>query len=289
MSAWRNEWNDPAGRVGGGGLLGTGPLPLWTKRLLIANGVVFIVLFLLNSMANGLGYQISAWLGINSSMWWTGAPYAPVWQVLTYGFMHDLSGFGHILFNSLTLFFFGAMLERALGANRFLVIYFGALLLGGALHALLILTGAFGGVVVGASGAIMGVVVAAAMLFPNAQVLFFFIPLPLYVMAGVMVLMDLLMFTGTGSGVAHDVHLAGALFGFLYIKRGWHQRRNPELADLPGRILAQHQEKRAGKQESRRQADEERLDQLLARINRDGMSSLTQAEKDFLKQMSKRP
>jgi len=291
MSAWRKEWDEPEGRVGdGGGMLSMPPLPVWTKRLLLFNLVVFIVLFLTRNAGTGLGLgnTVTSWLSINTTMWWTEPPFVPIWQVLTYGFLHDLGGFGHILFNSLALFFFGAMLERSLGANRFLVVYFGALLLGGVVHVLLSAFGFYTGYVVGASGAIMGVIVAAAALFPNAQVLFIFIPMPLYLMAGGLVVMDLLMFTSAGSGTAHDVHLAGALFGFLYIKRGWHHRRTPEIAELPGRLKAQAQAKREQRALGKRQADEERLDALLERINREGMSSLTDAEKAFLKQMSKR-
>lgn len=285
MSAWRKEWEDPVGRVGGGGVLGMGVTPSWTKRLLLANGIVFVLLFILGQN----GQQLSAWLGINAGMWWTHAPYVPVWQLLTYGFVHDLLGFGHILFNMLTLYFFGSMVERALGSQRFLVLYFGALLLGGLIHIVLMATGLFGGVVVGASGAIMGVVVAAAMMFPNAQVLFFFIPLPLYIVAGGMVLMDLLMFGRFGSSVAHDVHLAGALFGALYIRMGWYRHEPPAILEMPGKLAAQREQKKVQKSADRQRADEERLDQLLARINREGMSSLSAAEKDFLKQMSKRP
>ena len=273
------------GRVGGGGILGMGVTPMWTKRLLLINGILFVLLFILGQN----GHQAAGWLGLNAGMWWTHAPYAPVWQLLTYGFIHDLGGFGHIVFNMLTLYFFGSMVERALGSQRFLLIYFGALLLGGLIHVLLMATGLFGGVVVGASGAIMGVVVAAAMMFPNAQVLFFFIPLPLYIVAGGMVLMDLLMFGRFGGTVAHDVHLAGALFGALYIRMGWKRRGAPALLGVSGKLAAQREQKKNQKSAERQQADEERLDQLLARINREGMSSLSAAEKDFLKQMSKRP
>ncbi len=99
------------GRVGGGGILGMGVTPMWTKRLLLINGILFVLLFILGQN----GHQAAGWLGLNAGMWWTHAPYAPVWQLLTYGFIHDLGGFGHIVFNMLTLYFFGSMVERALG------------------------------------------------------------------------------------------------------------------------------------------------------------------------------
>lgn len=252
----------------------------WTKRLLIINAVVFLVLRIMGSA----GYQIESVLAVNSSMWWTSPPYFPIWQVVTYGFLHDLSGFSHILFNSLTLFFFGSMLERALGSQKMLTVYFGAMLFGGVLHAVLGLIPGMGGIMVGASGAIMGVLVASAMLFPHAQILLLFIPVPLYVGATILVVIDLLGFSGVG-GVAHDVHLAGALFGFLYIKLGWHLRADPALFNLRSNIA----DKRAHRAAAGQAKDEARLDELLARINREGMSSLSSSEKEFLKRMSKRP
>jgi membrane associated rhomboid family serine protease len=253
----------------------------WTKRLLIANGVIFLVLF----MMGGAGQRVAAVLAVNSHMWWTSPPYFPVWQILTYGFVHDLTGFSHILFNSLTLFFFGSMLERALGSRKMLTVYFGSLLFGGVLHAVLGVLPGMGGIMLGASGAIMGVLVAAAMLFPRVPILLLFIPVPLYVGAILLVVIDLLGFTRAGGGVAHDVHLAGALFGFLYIKLGWYQRADPAIFDLRETLAARKATKTAQTQAQ----DEARLDELLARINRDGMSSLSSAEKEFLKRMSKRP
>ena len=282
MSAWHNEWNDDAGRVGRGGFSGFGGLMMpWTKRLLIINAVIFLVLFMLGNT----GVRIESVLAVNSAMWWTAPPYFPIWQVFTYGFLHDLSGFSHILFNSLTLFFFGSMLERALGARKMLTVYFGALLIGGVLHAVLGAIPGMGGVMLGASGAIMGVLVASAMLFPRVPILLLFIPVPLYVGAIILVVIDLLGFSRAGGGVAHDVHLAGALFGFLYIKLGWHLRADPAIFDLRGALA----ERKATRAKVSRASDEARLDALLGRINRDGMSSLSSSEKEFLKRMSKRP
>ncbi len=131
----------------------------------------------------------------------------------------------------------------------------------------------------------MGVIIASAMLFPRAQVLLLFIPVPLYVGAAIMVVLDLLGFAKVGGATAHDVHLMGALFGFLYIKLGWHHK-----ADLPifnaGAALAAHREKSSAASQA---ADAGRLDELLARISKEGMSSLSKSEKEFLKRMSKRP
>ena len=286
MSAWRPEWDEAAERGRGGGMsIGPVSVPVWTKRLLLVNLGVFVVLFLLGST----GARVASALAVNPSWWWTDPPFLPLWQLVTYGVVHDLSGFGHILFNSLMLFFFGSMLERAVGGRRFLWLYFGSMVLGGLLHALLSPIGVdsvtgvgpFTGPMVGASGAIMACVVACAMLFPRAPVLLIFIPVPLWVMATAMVVMDLLGFARVGDQVAYHVHLAGALSGFLFIRKRWHLRALPN----PVEVLA---EKRQEAEVRSRQKDDERMDELLARISKEGMSSLSKSEKEFLKRMSKR-
>ena len=260
--------------------MSVGPIsvPTWTKRLLLVNIAVFVVLFILGKT----GYTISGALAVNPGWWWTEPPFLPLWQVVTYGFLHDLSGFGHILFNSLTLFFFGGMLERSLGGRRFLTLYFGAMIAGGVLHALLGPIDLFGGPMVGASGAIMACIVACAMLFPRAQMILFVFPIPLWVGATGLVVMDLLGFAKAGGQVAHHVHLAGALAGFLYIKQRWH------LRELRSPVEALADARRAGAERSRKQ-DEERMDELLAKISREGMGSLSKVEREFLKRMSERP
>ena len=121
--------------------------------------------------------------------------------------------------------------------------------------------------------------------FIGSQVLLFFIPIPLWVGASILFVIDLIGMAQPGGGTAHDVHLAGALFGFLYIKAGWHLRADLALFDLPS-TLAAH---RARGRESHRLGEEARLDELLARISKAGLNSLSKSEKEFLKRMSKRP
>jgi membrane associated rhomboid family serine protease len=140
-----------------------------------------------------------------------------IWQVATYMFVHG--GTWHILFNMLALFIFGVPLERRLGSSEFLLYYF--------------LTGIGAGIatlavnwyiglamvpVVGASGAIYGLLLAYATLYPDAR-LFIFGILPLRAPTAVLLFAGLELFsqlTGTRNGVAHLTHLAGLLFGYLY-------------------------------------------------------------------------
>lgn len=142
-----------------------------------------------------------------------------IWQVVTYMFLHDPRGIWHILINMLVLFIFGSRLEHRLGSSEFLLYYLvtgvGA---GIATVAVNWYTGMAMTPVVGASGAIFGVMLAFATFFPDTTVFVnFFIPLPARI--------AVLVFTGIevvslifrpGSGVAHLTHLAGFVFGYLY-------------------------------------------------------------------------
>ena len=141
-----------------------------------------------------------------------------IWQVVTYMFLHG--GGWHIFINMLVLFIFGSRLEQRLGSSEFLLYYFvsgvGA---GIATLAVNWYTGMAVIPVVGASGAIFAVMLAFATFFPDTTILVnFFIPLPARI--------AVLLFTGieifslvfrTRSGVAHLTHLAGFLFGYLYL------------------------------------------------------------------------
>jgi membrane associated rhomboid family serine protease len=140
-----------------------------------------------------------------------------IWQVVTYMFLHG--GFGHILINRLVLFIFGSRLEHRLGSSEFLLYYFitgvGA---GIATLAVNWYTGMAGIPVVGASGAIFGVMLAYATFFPDTTIFVnFFIPLPARIAVLIFTAIEIfsLVFR-PGSGVAHLTHLAGFVFGYLY-------------------------------------------------------------------------
>jgi membrane associated rhomboid family serine protease len=140
-----------------------------------------------------------------------------VWQVLTYMFVHG--GTWHILFNMLALFIFGTPLERRLGSSEFLLYYF-ITGVGAGLATLVVnwYTGLAVVPVVGASGAIYGLLLAYATLYPDAR-LFIFGILPLRAPIAVLLFAGLALFsqlTGTSSGIAHLTHLAGFVFGYLY-------------------------------------------------------------------------
>ena len=164
------------------------------------------------------------------------------WQPLTHMFMHD--GFFHIFFNMYTLVMFGMVVERVLGTKRFLILYaitgFGAVALHTGVEFLQVqqLIKEYPGTnplyiynsiphVLGASGAVYGVLVAFAMLYPQARMTLIFPPVTLDAKWMVIIFIGIELLTGitgTQMGVAHFAHLGGALFGWLTIlywkKRG---------------------------------------------------------------------
>lgn len=164
------------------------------------------------------------------------------WQPLTHMFMHG--GPLHIFFNMYTLVMFGMVVERALGTERFIRFYlitgFGAVLLHTGVEFLQVqaLLQKYPGVdpqsvynsipgVLGASGAVYGVLVAFAMLYPKARLTLIFPPVTLDAKWWVLIFVGIELFTGitgTGMGIAHFAHLGGALFGWLLI-RYWRKTR----------------------------------------------------------------
>ena len=132
------------------------------------------------------------------------------WQFLTYMFVHG--GFSHILFNMLGLFIFGTQLEKHMGSTEFLILYFFTGIGTGVVSFFLGIN------VVGASGAIYGLLLAFATYFPTTRIFIMGI-LPLRAPIAVLIFtaMSLVFqFTGMMGGVAHFAHLAGIVLAYLY-------------------------------------------------------------------------
>ena len=149
-------------------------------------------------------------------------PYFGAWQPFTYMFLH--ADFVHLLFNMLGLWFFGQVLERVWGGQRLLFFYL-ICGIGAAIISQLIdhfLLQQIGGRMVGASGAIYGILVAFAMLFPNQKIMLIFLPVPIpaKVFVPILLLIDLTGgITGIsifGGNIAHFAHIGGAIVGFIF-------------------------------------------------------------------------
>jgi membrane associated rhomboid family serine protease len=194
--------------------------------LLIANVAVYIFELLLQTFSGPSAYNwfIGHFGLVPSAV----VPGLRIWQPFTYLFLHDASTIWHILSNMFVLFMFGRELEVAWGRNRFLQYYF-LTGVGAGLINVIVKAALFWGqpsadiATIGASGAIFGVLLACAILFPDRQVIMFPIPIKMSMRTFVIV-MTALEFLGTfglgGDNISHICHLGGMLVGYVYLRRG---------------------------------------------------------------------
>lgn len=217
-----------------------------TKNIIILNVIIFVLAYVFPQM-----YQYFA-------AFFPTSPFFKSWQIITHMFMHG--GFMHIAFNMLTLASFGPVLEKFLGEKKFIILYFLSGLGAFALFNLWqyfqlyqdaqpliaegfnmsdILTGSLESVpqkfgnnvqeiinilstpMVGASGAIFGVIAAFSILYPNAEMFIMFIPFPIKakVLFPITIIVSLYLgISGSGGNIAHFAHIGGALVGFILVK-----------------------------------------------------------------------
>jgi len=214
-----------------------------------------------------------------------------LWQLLTYQFLHG--SFFHILFNLFTLWMFGCEVERALGSKRFLHLYLGSGIGAGLFH--LIFNPYSAAPVIGASGALYGILVAFAVLFPERVVtllLFFVLPVQLKAKYLVAIFIAISVFSGIESqvfgvsdGIAHLAHLGGALSGFLLLRLGplWQDWRFTLRKKREWRRMAALKRKETVKKQK-----QEEIDRILDHINEVGYDALPEREKDLLKKASRK-
>ncbi len=189
------------------------------RALLIANTAVFVLTTLLRMFA-GEAYRSFVLL---FSLIPDAVASGYLWQPLTYLFLHG--GLGHLLINLLVLWMFGCDLERQWGRNRFLSYYLLCGIGAGFINVLVKMTGLGSSTVitVGASGAIYGLLVAWAVLWPDRQI--WLIPFPVQLPIRIYVaIMAAIAFYGSlessGDNVSHICHLGGMAVGYFYLRRG---------------------------------------------------------------------
>ena len=209
-------------------------IPEATKNLLIIN-ILFFIATKLNS-----DFMFETF-----SLFYPTSQHFHIWQPVTYMFMHG--GFFHIFLNMFSLVMFGSMLERMLGTRKFLVFYFvcglGAMAIHLGVEALQasaymdrIADGSQQAMAayqvlkntptVGASGAVYGLLIGYAILFPDARLTLIFPPITMKSRTWVLIFVALELLqglTGTGSDIAHFAHLGGMLFGWILITY-WRKR-----------------------------------------------------------------
>lgn len=214
----------------GGGIMSVAPV---TVNIIIINVLVMIMCFL------NRDFMVEQF-----ALFYPASHYFKIWQPITHMFMHG--GFWHLFFNMYTLYIFGTVLERVWGPKKFLLFYFVTGLGAALLHvgvqfieAQVYLSNIesvqaqeayyrlLGTPTVGASGAIYGVLLGYAMLFPDSVLTLIFPPVSLKAKWFVIIFAVIELVTGIfnmGGGIAHFAHLGGMLFGWLLIMY-WKRRR----------------------------------------------------------------
>jgi membrane associated rhomboid family serine protease len=188
--------------------------PKGVKWLLISNVAIFIVGFFaqLARLDRPLAYLALIPVDV--------VKYFSIWQLVTYAFLHG--GFGHIIWNMLALWMFGAELERIWGTQRFLRFYFFCAVGAGICVVIANYVLPWGNPnipTIGSSGAIFGILMVYAMMFPDREILWgFLIPIKVKYFVMIVGAMAFLSSFQVNSGVSEFAHLGGLLFGYLFLK-----------------------------------------------------------------------
>ena len=229
-----------------------------------------------------------------------------VWRLFTCGFCHDRMGIYHILFNMLFLYWFGSRLERKYGSPEFTAFYVISLLVSSLAYVALDLYTNANMSAIGASGAVFGVVVLYALLYPYERIyIYFLFPVEIRWMVALYVIYDLhpvlIMLGGDEyhDGVAHAAHLGGALFGFAYWYNRWELMPTIRQAKASlGAFVPQQGGSGGGprvlktpfaeREKQTTPEDQRRLDEILAKISREGRESLSNEELRVLEETSRK-
>ncbi|HUI09274.1 MAG TPA: rhomboid family intramembrane serine protease [Bacteroidota bacterium] len=243
----------------------------WTMRLIIVNAAIFILTYAAPGLENAMSL-IPAYMFVQP------------WTIVTYMFMH--ASLGHIFFNMLALFFFGPRVELELGGTRYLLLYFISGFMGG------ILSFFFTPYVriVGASGAIYGVLFAFAYFWPRERIFIWGI-IPIEARWLVVAFTAISLFGGLedAGGIAHFAHLGGFVGAYLYLKlvdRRIHRAQlMAEAAPIP---VARGAAERWAKidREKLHVVNREELDRIRMKIATQGVGSLTSQEIAFMDRFS---
>ncbi|TVR34794.1 MAG: rhomboid family intramembrane serine protease [Balneolaceae bacterium] len=272
-------------------------MPVIIRTLIALNVLIFIFQALFGSIQVGdrsLNEFIVRYFGFDPTL---STAITQPWRFVTYMFLHG-SGF-HLLFNMLWLWWMGRAVEEGLGPRTFSVVYFGAGIGGAFFHiALSFLYGT--SFVIGASGAVFGIMVAFAYMYPRTPIMLFLLP-PIearYVVAG-LIAFDVL-FIGAGDNVARLVHLGGAGIGYLLVKahyggtdlskivRPIERLWNPEMAKPKKTKPKNKKMYSVSDVEIVDETNQSELDEILEKISRKGYDGLTAEEKKKLFELSKK-
>jgi len=225
------------------------------------------------------------------------------WQLLTYGFLHNVDDIWHVAFNMFGLFIFGRIVEQRVGQLEFLRFYLVAIVVGGIVGSLTSLAAvAMGGPehsIIGASGAVIATAILFACYYPHQELLLFFVlPMKAWVAAVAFVSLDIagaigvLGALGWGGNTAFTVHLAGVGFALAYyfgrLSLRWLDIGRVADARDNLRTRSRRMKLKLHDPDRKIQQEAEEADRILEKIHRQGESSLTAGERRTLERYSRR-
>ena len=274
------------------------------RLLLLVNAAVFLMALFGKDLAlnlPGVGYgSLREYIVYFGAFFPTST--LEVWRYVTYMFVHV--DFMHFFFNMLMLWMFGSEVAEWMGTRHFVSMYFFCGIFAALFSFFMCLLGLTNNPIIGASGALMGIFVAYYKFFPERMLLMFFIiPMKIKHAIWVMIFLDI-FFAGSGDMIAHFAHLGGVVAGFIYMsiyQNGSNFLYNSPLSGL-FRLFSNNPEKynRASSSRSssyRRDSVEEpevlegevfyvdeqkRMDDILRKVEREGIQSLSESEREFL-------
>lgn len=266
-----------------------------TKWLLIGNIAVFLVDVMLRRPIPGLGevsvLGIFGWFTIDTAIM-----HGQVWRFLTFQFLHG-NGW-HLLFNMWALFMFGPLLERWFRSKPFAVFYLLTGVAGALMYTFMVQLpallpdGMLGDRLVGASAGIFGILVGVAVIAPTGVVRLLFPPIAMKMRTFALVFLGIdafIVLTNGGNAGGSAGHLGGALAGFLFLKiepvRRWLAGLGSGVKRVPGKAARRRRRLEPKLRPSSAVVDEDpsEVDRILDKINREGLQSLTDQEREVLK------
>lgn len=242
------------------------------KVLILINGALFVLRVIARSQID-----LAQIFGLSPRMVWP-----MIWQPVTYMFIHG--GFFHVLINMFVLWMFGSEMESIWGRPAFLRYYF-VTGIGSGLVWLVFSLGTPYATLIGASGAVYGILLAYGMMFPNRVVyLYFLVPIKVkwfVIMLGALAFLSSLT---ASSNISHLTHLSGMGIGWIYLKYQW---RWKEIRLMVRKQVVEIKNQAREKKLARRENLKREVDQLLDKINAVGYDGLTEEEKEQLYRASK--
>lgn len=279
---------------GGGFMAQLTPVVKW---LLIANVSIFFLDYMILPSLLGLPTDrfhappLTEWGAFSIQ---SGLLEMHLWQFVTFQFLH--ASLGHVLFNSIGIYFFGPWMERWWGSRKFLIFYLLCGAAGAVFFTLLTFAGLLAGgmesQLVGASAGIYGIFIGVAVIAPDLRVALLFPPIELSMRQLAIALMAisvgaiLLQLGGNEGGEAG--HLGGAILGFILMRRPGLLGGDPAVQILRPRAFASHGAPKLRPRVELRTEEDSAVDLILDKVSRDGFQSLTAAEREILRRASER-